>query len=109
MDACLDTDHHEVLMMEELSHEEKAKKIKRVHHIMCHPPELVLKKFFKESVDDDEEIQNIIEYVSRNCTACLKHKKIPQRPKAGLPLSTDFNEVVALDMRINSRNKSHIF
>ena len=108
-EIALDTNHHDVMMLEDLTRKEKEKKIRKVHNIMGHPVESVLKKFFHESYNNDKETQEIVEEVSRSCTACLKHKKTPPRPKAGLPLSSDFNEVVALDLRINSRNKKNIY
>ena len=107
-DITLDPKKHEVLMMENMNVEEKQKKIKKIHHLMCHPSELVLKKFFKESHDNDEETQQIIEDVSRSCHVCIRHKRTPPRPRAGLPVSSDFNDVVALDLKIREKNKKPI-
>ena len=107
-EVSLDPKKHDVLMMEDMTIEEKFKKIKKVHHLMCHPTEPVLKKFFKESNDDDDETQQLIEDISRSCIVCIRHKRTPPRPRAGLPVSSDFNDVVALDLKILQKNKKPI-
>ena len=76
---------------------------------MCHPSEPTLKKFFKDTVDDDEETQRVIEEVCRSCMVCLRHKKTPPKPKAGLPVSQDFNKVVSLDLKVNQMEWSCLY
>ena len=50
----------------------------------------------------------MIEEVSRECTVCLRFKRTPSRPKTGLPISSNFNECVAIDLKDRKRNKSFI-
>ena len=49
---------------------------------------------------------DIIKEVSNNCTVCLQHKRTPCDPKVGLPLATEFNQCVTLDLKgpINANN-----
>ena len=42
-----------------------------------------------------QEIKN----VSNNCPICKKYKKIPPRPVAGLPMATEFQETVAMELK----------
>ena len=46
--------------------------------------------------------------MSDNCEVCKRFKKSPNRPKVGLPTSSDFNEVVALDLKERNNNKEYI-
>ena len=42
-----------------------------------------------------EEINN----VSSNCTTCKLYKKMPPRPVVGLPMATEFQETIAMDLK----------
>ena len=39
------------------------------------------------------------------CKVCLQYKKSPPRPKVGLPVANDFNEVVGLDLKVLDSKK----
>ena len=41
------------------------------------------------------------------CKVCAQFKKSPPRPKVGLPVSNDFNEVVGLDLKVLDKEKGH--
>ena len=41
------------------------------------------------------------------CSVCSKFKKSPPRPKVGLPVANDFNEVVGLDLKVVDKDKGH--
>ena len=43
--------------------------------------------------------------VIENCETCSKLKKAPPRPKVGLPVSNDFNQVVAMDLKVVDKAK----
>ena len=47
------------------------------------------------------EVLKVIE----NCEICSKMKKAPPRPKVGLPVANDFNEVVGMDLKVVDKNK----
>jgi hypothetical protein len=40
-----------------------------------------------------------------NCETCSAFKKSPPRPKIGLPVANDFNEVVGLDLKVLNKSK----
>ena len=46
--------------------------------------------------------------MSEKCQVYLKHKRTPSRPKVGLPISSDFNDCVALDLKGPLNNKKYI-
>ena len=43
--------------------------------------------------------QQVLEVIE-NCKVCSKHKKAPPRPKVGLPATSDFNEVIGIDLKV---------
>ena len=47
------------------------------------------------------EVLKIIE----KCKICSQMKKSPPRPKVGLPVANNFNEVVGMDLKVLSKNK----
>ena len=99
---------HAIMEVSECDVKEKKRKIKKVHQILGHPREEVLKKFYKESSQDDQETMSIVEEVSRECSVCVHFKRTPSRPKVGLPVSSNFNQCVAIDLKDRKGNKSFI-
>ena len=61
----------EVLAVNEITREEKVRKVEKVHKIMGHPREEALLSLFKNSSDDDEETIGVVKEVSKNCEACI--------------------------------------
>ena len=98
----------EAFILEEATEEEKLKKVTKIHEVMCHPKAEILKNFFKDSSDNDQETLDMIDEVSEKCEICRKFAKSPSRPKVGFPVSRDFNQCVALDLKDNKRTKSYI-
>ena len=41
----------------------------------------------------------VVDSVSENCDVCKRLKRPPNRPVVGLPLATEFGEMVALDLK----------
>ena len=66
---------------------------------MGHPKYENLLAIYKNSSDADKDTLELIKEVSESCEACMRFRRTPSRPKVGLPLATEFNECVALDLR----------
>ena len=98
----------EIMLLENCSREDKFKKIKKIHEVMCHPKADILTNFFLDSTDNDEETLQLIKEVSIKCDVCVKFPKSPSRPKVAFPVSRDFNQCVALDLKENKKNKQYI-
>ena len=75
---------------------------------MCHPKPEVLTNFFLDSSDNDDDISEAIKEVSEQCDVCVKFSKTPSEPKVGFPVSRDFNQCVALDLKESKKNKQNI-
>ena len=99
---------NDVFLMDECDKMEKEKKITKIHKVLAHPLPDILKQFFKNSSDNDKEVLNLVDKVHDKCNVCRRFKKSPARPKVGLPVSSDFNECVALDLKERKSNKEYI-
>ena len=96
-----------VFNLEDCSYDEKLKKVRKIHQILCHPRKEILLNFFRDSSSNDEETMDIVKDVSNNCKVCLTHKRAPSDPKVGLPLACDFNQCVTLDLRGPINDQKH--
>ena len=48
---------------------------------------------------NDEEFLKLIEEVEKTCDICCKYKRPPSKPVVCFPLSKEFNESVAMDIK----------
>ena len=98
----------DIFLMAECDEPEKIKKITKIHQVLAHPPAEILKHFFRNSSENEKEVLKLVDEVTEKCNVCKKLKKTPSRPKVGLPVSCDFNECVALDLKELRGNKEYI-
>ena len=95
----------EALCLNDISKDEKRKKIEKVHNVLCHPRPDILLNLFKDSSQNDKESLELVKEVSDRCKVCKTHKRTPSRPKVGLPVSSEFNECVSIDLKGPLPNK----
>ena len=53
----------------------------------------------------NDQCELVLEDLSKNCETCLKFKKTPPRPIVSLPLATQFNEAVVMDLKEKVKSK----
>ena len=109
---CIDTkdpNNHIVLHMKHLqglSKEEKMKKAGKLHRQFAHASKEKLVKLIKESKDFcDKEFIDCVKECCIKCEICKKYKRPYRRPVVGLPLASEFNEVVCMDLKEYIHNK----
>lgn len=73
--------------------------IRKVHKQFAYPSAKRLKSLLKDAGGYSEEHMVCVDRVTENCELCKQYKKTPARPVVSLPLATDFNEVVATDLK----------
>ena len=105
-----DAEHldEEVFVISECDVDEKKRKIKKIHQVLAHPLPEILKKFFRHSSENDKDVLKLVDEVSNECEICRRFKKTPSRPKVALPVSSDFNQCIALDLAERINNKEYI-
>ena len=82
------------------SSEDKKKSMLKLHRQYSHPSARRLKLLLKDANFDDKECFKFIEEISDDCNLCKKYRRTPSRPVTCIPLARDFNEVVAMDLKI---------
>ena len=85
-------------VLDDLSTQEKTDAIKKLHRQFGHPSEQKLKDLLKKANVKNKEVFKILSQVVGDCDFCIRHKKTPSRPAVSLPMSTDFNELAAVDL-----------
>ena len=75
------------------------KKITKLHKQFAHPKSIKLKELIRKSGVNDKGIEQIVDTVSDNCDICKRFRRPPLRPVVTFPLASEFNEVVAMDLK----------
>ena len=79
-----------------MSHDQIALKL---HRQFAHPSPERLIKLIENSNYRNQKLNEKILEISADCDVCKKYKKRSPRPVVGMPLATQFNEVVAMDIK----------
>ena len=98
----------DIFLMNDCDRKEKEKKVTKIHKVLAHPHPNILKQFFKNSSENEKEVLEAVGAVTERCEVCRRFRKSPSRPKVGLPVSNDFNDCVALDLKERKGNKGYI-
>ena len=92
------------------SRSEKKKKAIKLHRQFAHPAKERLIKLLKQSkgYKEDQELIELITEVTNECTVCEEFKKPKSRPVVGMPLASQFNDVVCMDLKEYIHNDTWI-
>ena len=77
----------------------KKKMALKLHRILSHATAEKVNQCVKDAGKDDPELREALVEVVKNCEVCQKIRKPPNKPKVSLPLSSRFNELVAMDLK----------
>ena len=88
-----------------LTSEEK-EEVNKVHKYFGHRSGRCIWDLFAKVNKLSGKRKAVLEEIER-CKICSKYKKSPPRPKVGLPVANDFNEVVGLDLKVIDKEKGH--
>ena len=93
------TEDSEVLVvLEEMDTKDKETAVKKLHRQFGHASEQKLGDLLKKANVQDKEIYDVLTKVTNDCELCAKFKKTPSRPAVSLPLASDFNELISVDL-----------
>ena len=85
--------------------DEKKRKAAKLHCQFSHASKEKLIQLVKNSDYHCKEFQKCIEDCCNNCEICGKYESQPLRHVVGLPLGTDFDQVVCMDLKEVEHNK----
>ena len=74
-------------------------KISKLHKQFAHPTPEKLIDLIRTSGIVDKKIEDTVKEISKNCDICARFKRPPLRPVVAMPLASEFNEVVAMDLK----------
>ena len=86
--------------LEDKSHDEKLKIARKLHNQFGHTSARPLKLLLKDAGVVDSRFLALIEEVTVGCDVCKRHSRTPSRPIVSFSLARDFNETVAMDLKI---------
>ncbi|XP_063688395.1 uncharacterized protein LOC134821623 [Bolinopsis microptera] len=78
----------------------------KLHKQFAHPPPEKLKSLLRTAGQLTKEIAREIDTVSSNCDVCKRYKRPNNRPVVCMPLAKDFNDTVAMDIKVYDKNKN---
>merc|ERR1712176_769273 len=71
----------------------------KLHKQFAHPTPERLKSLITTG-KQDKELFKEINCVSKNCETCVRYKKPESRPIVCMPTATEFNDTVAMDLKV---------
>ena len=78
---------------------DKQKILSKIHQQFAHPNQKKWKDLMIDAGIWDEEYKNLFVKLYDNCEICKRFHKTPATPVVCLPLASDFNDVVAMDLK----------
>ena len=84
--------------------EDEETQVKKVHRYFGHRSSRRIWELFAKAKQLGGKKKAVMEVIE-NCKTCSDFKKSPPRPKVGLPVTDNFNQVVGLDLKVVDKTK----
>ena len=81
---------------------------KKLHEQFSHPISDKLIKLVKNAGMEDQELFDAIKEVGDRCDTCKRFKRANPRPAVYLPLASEFNDTIAMDLKVYKNNEIYI-
>ena len=88
-----------VVSINDLSFEEKSKTLLKLHRQYGHPSKHTFQFHLKTAGIWDSECDEMVKKLYDECAICKQYARTPARPVVALPMASDFNECVAMDLK----------
>lgn len=98
-----------VVLIAESENKDLYSTVSKLHKQFCHPSSKRLSALLKDAGFSNNDYHSCVKEVTEKCEVCLKFKKTPARPVVCLPLATEFNQVVAMDLKVWDKKKNIYF
>ena len=79
---------------------EKVAALDKIHKQFGHRPKQVIVNLLKSADAWTDDMGGILDKLSESCEGCIHRKRNPDRPVVAAPLASEFNERVAIDLKI---------
>ena len=81
------------------SDSEKKKALDKLHKQFGHRPKQAFTDLLKTAGSWSSDMSKILDKIIDNCRGCIMRKRNPDRPAVALPMASDFNEKLAIDLK----------
>lgn len=88
----------EVMLIVEAESKQQKQMIIKLHRQFGHASAEKINKLLNDAGIKEPDILKLVEQVCDDCNLCAKFRKTPSRPAVSLPMATEFNETVAVDL-----------
>ena len=81
-----------------MSSKDKSVAVKKLHRQFGHASEQKLKDLLKKANVKDKEIYDLLNKAITECELCIRFQRTPSRPVVSLPMASDWNELISVDL-----------
>lgn len=85
---------------DQMTEAEQVRNLKKLHCQFGHACDDKLRKLMEDAGVWKPTYSTPLRDITNSCDTCKKFKRTPARPVVSLPLSDDFNQIVAMDLKI---------
>ncbi len=85
-------------MTENMSPDEKRKVLLKLHKQFGHASADRLQRLIQSSGNKDKDCFTILQQIVYDCEICQKFKRTKPKPAVGLPMASEYNETVVVDL-----------
>ena len=82
------------------SGEEKKAALLKLHRQFGHRPKKSFVDLLKSAEAYSDDMSAIIDSIIDGCEGCIKRKRNPDKPAVAMPMASEFNEKVAIDLKL---------
>ena len=82
------------------------KLLDKIHKQFGHRPKEAYVQVLKNADKWLDKFSPMIDTIINKCEGCIMRTRTPDKPAVALPLASDFNEVVTMDLKIWNKNKN---
>ena len=79
---------------------QQMKSLNKIHKQFGHRPKRAFVNLLKAAGKWDNKFSGMLDHIIDGCQGCIMRKRNPDRPVVAMPMGTEFNEVVTMDLKI---------
>ena len=87
-------------MMADINDKNERSIANKLHRQFAHPTSRTLNKLIKNAGIKNKKLEKEVDSISDKCITCVKFQKRASRPIVCTPMATEFNEMIAIDLKV---------
>ena len=86
--------------LQEMTSEKRKSTLLKLHRQFAHPPKQRMVALLKDAAVWEEKYDDELSEIGQNCEICKVYAKTPPRPVVAMPMAREFNEKLAMDLKL---------